>query len=401
MSIVRNFDSQQEYIEYSKNEQHSYSKAIGKLFDLASNYLNSVEEACYAGAKAVFTNEFAPLCYACDTIPVQHTELGRLARKNAIPIAENHFMLPRDACSMLGCLMGEYYLRRNGPINKMLTTTSWCDVQSEMVELLKYEGYQIFKYDGGYRNAGCSEERKEQLVQFMTKELYNMMDFLTDGHRVSDEKVAERIRFSNEVIDKLRKIMDLRIKKPLYVKSLAAMYLVSGYEHFYGNPEKYMEVLDELLVELQDDTIEYPHDQKYIPLVWYGGRGLDFSIFHAIDECGGAILSFSIVDLSRKYREDVPPVEAIARYHFTDMTPISSAQHIQQGVLRLAQKYNAKGVIQYLYLGCNQGGVASELMRDYLKPYGITCLTIEGSFHVGAPSGQLITRVSAFMEMLS
>jgi benzoyl-CoA reductase/2-hydroxyglutaryl-CoA dehydratase subunit BcrC/BadD/HgdB len=41
------------------------------------------------------------------------------------------------------------------------------------------------------------------------------------------------------------------------------------------------------------------------------------------------------------------------------------------------------------------------MQRKFLKELGVPNLFIDGTFQVGKPTGQLLTRVSAFMEMLS
>ncbi|MBQ4310674.1 MAG: 2-hydroxyacyl-CoA dehydratase, partial [Oscillospiraceae bacterium] len=61
----------------------------------------------------------------------------------------------------------------------------------------------------------------------------------------------------------------------------------------------------------------------------------------------------------------------------------------------------AKGVLLYGYVGCTFSGIDRELQRQYYRRHDIPCLSLDGSFQVGMPSGQLITRVKAFVEMLS
>jgi benzoyl-CoA reductase/2-hydroxyglutaryl-CoA dehydratase subunit BcrC/BadD/HgdB len=72
-----------------------------------------------------------------------------------------------------------------------------------------------------------------------------------------------------------------------------------------------------------------------------------------------------------------------------------------QAIEREVHKVGAKGVLLYGYVGCALQGAQAEITRAYLKDRGITSLSIEGTFQVGQPSGQLLTRVSAFMEMLA
>jgi len=45
--------------------------------------------------------------------------------------------------------------------------------------------------------------------------------------------------------------------------------------------------------------------------------------------------------------------------------------------------------------------VDKEMWRNYFHQKGIPSINLEGSFQTGAPTGQLMTRVKAFIEMLS
>lgn len=66
--------NQLEHIEYSR-KQHSYSKAVGKLFDLALTYIDYAEEENRKGHQAVWTQGVfeAPLFYACDKYKLRRT----------------------------------------------------------------------------------------------------------------------------------------------------------------------------------------------------------------------------------------------------------------------------------------------------------------------------------------
>lgn len=65
------------------------------------------------------------------------------------------------------------------------------------------------------------------------------------------------------------------------------------------------------------------------------------------------------------------------------------------------KKVNARGIVYYGYVGCSFSGVQRELLRDRFKQQGVPGITLEGSFQVGPPTGQLLTRVRAFTETLA
>lgn len=55
----------------------------------------------------------APLFYACDTMPLSAIDLGRLSSRNSVEVAETELDLPKETCSIISVLLGEWILRRN------------------------------------------------------------------------------------------------------------------------------------------------------------------------------------------------------------------------------------------------------------------------------------------------
>jgi benzoyl-CoA reductase/2-hydroxyglutaryl-CoA dehydratase subunit BcrC/BadD/HgdB len=399
------FETQYDYIDYSKNVQHSYSPAVGRLLDMVKDYIQYAEQQAEHGHQACYTPGIwdAPLIYGCDTIPVSHTELGRLGSRQAMTISENHFLLPKEACSMVNCLIGGWYLRRNGSIRKILFYTSQCEAVEMGIELIKSEGYDVHISEGIYSSKYTDEESIEEKIRFLTRESRRIGEFLLDGKPIDEDKVSERIKQANRILDRIGSIMEKRLEKPLYVKSLATMYLLAGTGHYYGRPEEFEQVVTDLEDELSSDNPNFENDKNVIPLVWVGGRGQEFGIYHAIDSNGGAILGWvSPNNFHRKYREDIPPLEAVARFSYViPNSQNASTSMIYAEVVRELDRTKAKGVVLYGYVGCVYQGPQQELLRSSLKKLGYTSLAIEGTFQVGQPTGQLLTRVSAFMEMLS
>jgi benzoyl-CoA reductase/2-hydroxyglutaryl-CoA dehydratase subunit BcrC/BadD/HgdB len=65
------------------------------------------------------------------------------------------------------------------------------------------------------------------------------------------------------------------------------------------------------------------------------------------------------------------------------------------------KKVKGKGIILYGVIGCSFQSINKEMWRDYFHQKGVPSINLEGSFQTGAPTGQLMTRVRAFIEMLS
>ena len=398
---IKNPQNQLEYIQHSK-WQHSYSKGVNKLFDLALSYIDYAEKAVLQGKNAAWTQGVfeGPLFYACDTIPVSAIDLGRLSSRNSVQVAEKAFDLPKETCSMISVLLRERILRADNPIKKVVAFNNACEPFNMAYELIREKGYDVFRVEGGIRPKINHDGRLEEVVKFIMSELQDLAVWLT-GKEVDEKRMAEEIKRMNRVLHKVRKIVKLRVKNPLYLKSLPMMFILMGSGHYFGRPEEFEKVLDDIINELESSDIIQSPFKKVIPLTWLGARGLEFGVYKAVDDCGGALLSWYTPNpYDRNWREDIPPLESMARY-ILDYFLVGSPVNQIKGIENMINQTSSKGIFFYNYVGCAFGGVHVEIFRDYFKKIGIPGISLDGSFQVGAPSGQLITRVRAFIEMLS
>ncbi len=397
---VNELKSQLEYIKYSKEEEHKYSEGVAQLFDLATSYIFDAEKAYRNGKDAVWTGAIweAPFIYASDFIPVSYTELGRLVSSDVVRIAENQFQLPAETCSMVKAALGEWHLRKGG-INRILGTSGGCEPFNIALEILKGEGYDVHYIDTTYRSPRCSQGEYEELVKYLMNQIKTSVQWLT-GSELDEQRLGAELKLRNQAMRKIRKIMELRLNAPLYIRSLPTMFMLMGSGHYFGKPEEYMNMLDTLLAELEKESRKTNND-KYVPLVWSGGRGQEFGVYKSIDDANGSILGWVIpTPYIRDYNEQLPPLESLARY-FLDGQTAGSVGYQIKAVNEQVKKVNARGIIFYGYVGCSFSGIQRELLRDHFKKNGIPGITLEGSFQVGPPSGQLLTRVRAFTEMLA
>jgi hypothetical protein len=70
------------------------------------------------------------------------------------------------------------------------------------------------------------------------------------GKPVDLARVEHELARSNRILGKVRQIFALRKLNPLYIKSLATMFMVTGSANFFGKPEEYEATLDLLIEEL-------------------------------------------------------------------------------------------------------------------------------------------------------
>lgn len=394
--------SQVTHIEQSRDEVHAYSKGIKKIFDLALSYIYYAEEQHKKGANVVWfqAKAEAPLLLACGALPVAFTEAGRLGSPDALTVASDVYQIPEDICSMVRVNIGEWYLRKNS-IKRILGLGSACEAYNIMFEVMKKEGYDVYTIDTAYRPPALDSDRYEKLLSFYEEEVRQAAKWISGGKELDEDKFAFEIERRNRINQKLRHICRLRIEHPSYLKSLPAMYMISATGHYFGRPEEYEGALDTIIEEMEAlKPGEYA--PKLVPLSWSGGRGQEFGIFEAIDDAGGVIVDWH---LPTPYELDYPdwkadPVRAYSKYLLGKDTGGNTVDKL--GLLGDSiRESGARGVLLYGYVGCTFSGIDRELQRQYFRKNEIPCLSLDGSFQVGKPSGQLITRVKAFVEMLS
>lgn len=393
--------NQLEYIQYSR-EQHAYSKAVGKLFDLALTYIDYAEQENQKGHQAAWTQGVfeAPLFYACDTIPASAIDLGRLSARNSNEIAQKVFDLPKETCSMISVLLGEWYLRRDNSMKKVVAFNNTCEPFNMAYGLIKEKGFDTYRVEGVVLPKTNYDGRYNELKEFLVKELNDLAIWLT-GKPVDQEKMAFEIKRMNRILKKVRRVMELRVKNPLYLKSLPTMFMLMGTGHYYGRPDEFEAIIDELVDELEHADYVEAKSGKVIPLTWCGARGLEFGVFKAIDDCDGALLSWYTPNpYDKDWREDIPPLESMAEF-ILDYFLVGSPVYQIKGIEKLMQSVGSKGIFFYNYVGCAFGGVHVGIFRNYFKKKGVPNIELDGCFQIGAPSGQLLTRVRAFIEMFS
>jgi benzoyl-CoA reductase/2-hydroxyglutaryl-CoA dehydratase subunit BcrC/BadD/HgdB len=394
--------NQLEYIEQSR-QVHSYSKGVSKLFDMALSYMPDAEKGNREGRPAVWSTGLmeAPLLYACDTVPMAVYDLGRLtASESAADAAGELFDMPKETCSMVGALLGEWYARRDNTVKKVVALSTVCEPLNMAYEMIREFGFEIHRVEQVIRPVHGGDERLDQMVKFLASELEDVAIFLT-GKPVDEARMSLEIKRLNRCMAKFRQILKLRLDNPLYIKSLPVLFLLMGSAHYFGKPQEYEALLDQLIDELTHADLVPSPLGKIVPLTWVGARGLEFGVFKAVDDLGGALLSwFTPNPYDRIWREDIPPLEAMARFildYFVTGSPVNQIKYIES----MIEESGSKGMFFYTYIGCPYGGMHVELFRNHFHKKGVPSSFLEGSWQVGAPSGQLITRVRAFIEMLS
>lgn len=378
---------------------HGYSPGMQKLFDLTEGYMDWAEQKAREGRSVVFTmGLWQPLIFACDAVSVPYTTIWTGDVFHDVEIAEERFRIPPETCSMVKASLGDWYIRRNGPIRKIFGMGASCEPYNMALEVLKDHGYDIFVMDSAYRAPDVSEERQRHLREFFKKQVLGYQRFLSEGKPLDKNRLSEEIRRRNLSIRKYRRILELRLSHPFYIKSFGVMCLQDGLNSCFGRPDEFDKLLDELIDELERDPVSQHDLDRVIPLVWGGGWGQNSGILEVLDSSDAAILGV-VSATSKEYREDIDPVDSLVSYTFDGQTA-GAAVFQQDAIERHVQASGAEGIIIYGFSGCSLETVSHELNKTYFQSIGIPTIILEGTFQPDQSTGQTSTRVKAFVEML-
>ncbi len=383
------------------------SPVVEELEKLRKSYtIAGIEKLVAQGQKAIWGGNSweAPLVFACDTIPVAFNELWRYESRAAESVGENYFQIPPEFCSMIKTMIGRLHLRAPDPINKILYFGSYCEPIVNVLELAKTDNYDVYCIEN--ITSFKTEDKRPEVVAFLVKELERVILWLNNGKPLNEEKLWTEIKHKNLVSQKIRTILDLRLKAPLYLSGIPTMRVLLGANHYFGQPEKYITLLDQLIEELTV-AAHTPEDRYFIPIVLAGGGGGSMGILKVIEESHGAVVGW-VVAGTEEYRIDVPPLESIAHY-LLDVQKRgelgegagTSATYRKYRVEKLISKTRARGLISSSITGCPYGSAVQIVERDYLQSLGIPFINLESNVHKEPPAEDQIMRVKAFFEMFS
>jgi len=383
------------------------SQAVKALGELQKAYsLEKIEGWAREGRSVIWGGNSweAPLIRACNTTPVGFAELWKEDSLRAESVAENYYQIPGEFCSMIKAMIGRLHLRKDNAIKRILYFGSTCEPISMVLDHARHDGYDVHCIDAA--TAFKVGERRTELVAFLIKELQKVSLWLT-GKPVDEDRLSEELKFKNKMVRKVRRILDLRLKAPFYLNSTPTSQVLLGSTHYFGEREKYEQVLDQLTADLEA-VAATPETRPFIPLVLAGGVAGGPKLLKIIEDANGVVLGW-VIHSTSDFREDIPPLEAVAHYLFDAQLKGelgegagASATLRRRRVEELVDAVGAKGIISSFVTGCPYGSVVQGLERQYFKKKGVPLVGLEHSVHAGEPpTEEQTTRIKAFIEMLA
>lgn len=388
------------YIRYSRDMVHGYSRAIGEFLDFFLHHLEDAFTAKQRGKDVVWTGFMEPsFLYACDAVPLEITNMARLCPSEAIKRAEEYFQTPAETCVMYKAKMGGFYAYRDCPCKQIVYGSFGCEPQFAGDVLAQEFGFRGCVFDLSKIPEDASKQQIEIMRTQYRDELQRVAKWI-NGKEIAPDKLREEMLRANRIGDKAAYLQELQKKHPAYMRSLPSMLVTSGRNGYYGQPERYEVLLDNIIAEFEE-LPEGAYCEPLVEIVWNGARGVDFSVFNSIDTLGGCIVGWTIAGSGRrKYDLTKDPLEAYVDFHMRGQFTRGMREQCEAAE-KLYRETGAAGVILYVSQGCTHMTVGLEMRRKYLSEKNVPTLALAGAAKIGEETGQVRTRIKAFLEMIS
>ena len=320
-----------------------------------------------------------------------------------IPDAEKN--LPKNLCPLIKATYGFAYTDKCPftYFSDMIIGETTCDGKKKMYELLNdikemYVMHLPQSQERAYANKIWVEEIR--LLKSRLEEKY--------GIEITDEKIRRAVHNRNRMRKAVCEMFELQANCPPPMKGME-MLVAMQQGSFTFDIEVQIARLEKLIA---DSKAAYEAGKKPVPknakrILITGCPSFGVSekvakviensggVIVCIDDCGGERTQKMLVDENAK---DI--IQAIAdRYLEIHCSVMTRNDARIENTLNMIEKYKVDGVIEIILQACHTFNVESASMRRAVEDAGIPYMKIETDYSL-TDSGQLATRIEAFLEML-
>jgi benzoyl-CoA reductase/2-hydroxyglutaryl-CoA dehydratase subunit BcrC/BadD/HgdB len=377
-----------------------YDFVVGDIHGIR---VKELREHSKNGGKVVATYcVFVPeeLVWAADAIPV-----GLCAGSNfSVPIAES--VLPRNTCALIKSSFG-FKLGRVCPYvqaSHLIVGETTCDGKKKMFEILnQYQPVYVMEVPNK------KTERSRELWRGEVEAFKDVIEKLT-GNKITAEKLSQAIDLVNKRRLALQRLYNLRKVSPVPISGKDA--LLATQVSFYDDAKRDTQMLNALCDEL-DQRVASGQGvaPANAPRILISGSPMaipNWKLHHLIESAGAVIVCEESCTGTRFFSDLVKPTQhnldeqmkAVAdRYMNIHCACFTPNDERQDDVVQLVKDYRVDGVVHYNLQYCHTYANEAVQMEKRLGKEGIPLLRIETDYS-DESSGQLKTRIEAFLEMI-
>jgi bzd-type benzoyl-CoA reductase N subunit len=221
------------------------------------------------------------------------------------------------------------------------------------------------------------------------------------GIRITDEMLLQSIKVYNESRNLLKELYEFRRLEKPPITGAETMEVLNA--SFRMPKELFNEYLHRLITEIKATN---PENQGKARLMVAGSVMNNPEFIRSIEELGGLVVTDELCNSTRYWSDPVvfdgrSPLEAISRRYLNNFPcarMVPSDERFNR-ILQLARDYHVDGVISEIIRYCVPYAHDLPLITARLKQINVPTLALDVEYGTSG-SGQIRTRVQAFLEML-
>ena len=315
--------------------------------------------------------------------------------------------LPRNTCSLIKSSLG-FKLGRVCPFlegSDMIMGENTCDGKKKFYETLSDLVPNMYVMD-------LPQMKSQQGRQMLRSEFYRFLEAMQDltGFQVDATALRNGIRMVNEKRKAIHRLQSLRTADPAPISGLDA--LLANQIFLYEDPRRFArevhKICDELEQRIERGEGVFPANAPRILVSGCPMAVPNWKVPHIVESAGAVIVGEESCVGERGNRNTTEEegesleelMEAVVdRYFGIDCAIFTPNPDRTEHILDMAKRYRADGVIHYGLQFCQPYLMESFGVEKSLEDKGIPVLRLETDYSQ-EDSGQLQTRVEAFLELL-
>lgn len=371
-------------------------KALGEMIRLTNPFPESVTvKAWKAGARRVIGFAYLGLpeeiIHAAEMLPF------RLSGDNAplpMQLAEG-YVLPNN-CSVLRGIW-QQVLEDKYPFLDGMVNSPVCDGMRRLHD--NWLEYKALPYmDIVYFPRKASEDALQMYLIDLERWRERLSEFR--GQRIRDNELVRSIALYNRTRDLMQQFYELRKRDRPPVTGVETLEMLKASGRMPR--EQYNELLEQLLDEIGRSGREIKKGKRLM----IAGNDIHNSNWIAAIEAMDAVVVTDEMNIGTRYfwgkvDSSRPPMEGIARHYMFNRPQEATIYRSNrfEHVFRMAKDYRVDGVIAEIVPYCAPLENDKPWLKKEMARRGVPLLELELEY-CEQPSGQMKTRVEAFLEML-
>lgn len=377
-------------------------KSFDEFVDARKNSFLHVKEYVENGGHLVgFLCSYTPL----EIIDAAGAAAVGLCGTSNEPISDAEKVLPKNLCPLIKGTFGFAYTEKcpYTYFSDFIVGETTCDGKKKMFELLNdiKETYVLQLPQGQGRPYAADMWYEE--VKIFKKYVEDKL-----GVTITDEKLREAVHVRNELRKTQLELYALQGMVPPAMKASEVMAALAQGIFNFGPKEQmksFRAKIDAAKEAYERGERPVPETAKRILLTGCPSTGVIQKVGMTIERNGGVIVCLDDCSGERTNKmmidenaDDI--LRAISdRYLGIHCSVMTRNDGRMENTREMIKKYQADGVIEVVLQACHTFNVESELMKNMCKEEGIPYMKLETDY-APSDSGQLETRIAAFIEML-